>query len=363
MPAAVRAAVAAGAAAVSADARRGGNPFAAAARALLPRLEREVLPGLRAGAALDAMQEVYLRENVHAPAAYDPADAGSCAAAWRQPTLARTLDQAFAAYAAQPFLGLPTRARGYTHLTFAEVHALAQAAGSGLLGILDDLGVVAALEVAGDRPTVAICANNRVEWCLADLGCFYHGVKSVPLPRAGDVDALAFMINHSETSVVVCSLETLPVLRGVLASCPRVASVVLMDFRPMPADPVDFDDAVAAALAQPLPGDIPLMSFTKAVIARGQAYPLAPLPFKETDMAGLFYTSGSTGRPKGVVLSYENWTVNLSISYRPPKPFVMVSYLPLAHGTERTLYLVRGLKMVAACGAASNPGYACRLLW
>ncbi len=59
-----------------------------------------------------------------------------------------------------------------------------------------------------------------------------------------------------------------------------------------------------------------------------------------TELATIIYTSGTTGRPKGVMLSHENILTNAEAVQKhiPAYPQdIFLSFLPLAHGFERTV--------------------------
>jgi long-subunit acyl-CoA synthetase (AMP-forming) len=162
----------------------------------------------------------------------------------------------------------------------------------------------------GDK--IAILAKNSAEWVLADLAIAMAGLVSVPIYPTASADNIAYIIGHSEARAI---------LVGKL----------------------DEPEAIAKAIPRSLPS-VALPYPTVACQHRWQdlvdsAEPIADLyrPKAEEPMT-ILYTSGSTGKPKGVVISYGAYVygcnaalakVGLSAGDR------MLSYLPLAHVTER----------------------------
>ena len=64
------------------------------------------------------------------------------------------------------------------------------------------------------------------------------------------------------------------------------------------------------------------------------------IPLDPGDVATIIYTSGTTGRPKGVMLSHHNILANAEAVQKliPAYPTdIFLSFLPLAHGFERTV--------------------------
>jgi len=69
------------------------------------------------------------------------------------------------------------------------------------------------------------------------------------------------------------------------------------------------------------------------------------------EMATIIYTSGSTGKPKGVMTSYKAMTdtsIGISKRLNITSDDRYLSYLPVAHGMERWLGMVR-LRLVCPC--------------
>jgi hypothetical protein len=79
------------------------------------------------------------------------------------------------------------------------------------------------------RDYLGICAANRPEWVIADLACMLHGIISVPMYcLLSDYD-VAFIVNNTKISVVVCDKEMLPKFLRLRSECPSLRHVVCMD--------------------------------------------------------------------------------------------------------------------------------------
>lgn len=168
---------------------------------------------------------------------------------------------------------------------------------------------------------------------MADLGCFLKGIVSVSVAREMDDETTAYILQHADVSVVVCSADTLDRFIRISPQCPKLHTLVVMDLCVPPGR-----DEFMSRANQPMASTVRLVPMSE-LLANGHQHPVAPLSHSEDDIATIIYTSGSTGRPKGVVLSYLKWNRTLSAKYSPTNPYVICSFQPLAHAGERTLYL------------------------
>jgi long-chain acyl-CoA synthetase len=155
----------------------------------------------------------------------------------------------------------------------------------------------------GDR--VAIVMRNRPEYLEAMLGIWHAGLVAVPVNARLHRDEIAYIVDHSETAVVLT------------------------------------DDDHASDV-EPLVGAVP--SLRAAVVAPGErwdritgASPVALLDRRPDDPAWLFYTSGTTGRPKGATLTNRNLLM-MTLSYfadiDPVSPTDCILHAaPISHGS------------------------------
>ena len=204
--------------------------------------------------------------------------------------------------------------RGYTWAEAAErVYAIA----AGLM----DLGV---------RPEdrVAIAANTRVDWILADLGIMCAGAATTTVYAQTNADETAYILADSGSRVLIAEdAEQLAKVREQRGRLPELEHVVVIE----------------AADAQPAEGDPEGWVLSLAELAeRGAAYlEKKPNCVKETiaslrpeQLATLIYTSGTTGRPKGVRLRQDTWSYMgyaiEGVSMLEPTDLQYL-WLPLAH--------------------------------
>jgi acyl-CoA synthetase (AMP-forming)/AMP-acid ligase II len=180
------------------------------------------------------------------------------------------------------------------HATWGELAARAAGAAGGLRA---EFGLS-----PGDR--VAIWMRNRPEYLEALFGIWHAGLVAVPVNARLHRNELAYILEHSESAVVVT-------------------------------------DAEHAGDVEPLVGSI--ASLKAAVAAPGERWgrliaspPVALAERGPQDPAWLFYTSGTTGRPKGVTLTHRNLLM-ASLSYFADIDQVMpedsiLQAAPLSHG-------------------------------
>ena len=181
----------------------------------------------------------------------------------------------------------------------------------------------------GDR--VALVAENRPEWVVADFAIMSVGALSVPAYVTNTVEDHRHVFATSGAAAVIVSRP--PLAARVLAAANQVASVRIV---------------IAIGPATGQASTVDLLSWSD-VLAQGEAAPddiaarvaeLAP-----DDVASLIFTSGTGGAPKGVMVTHRNILANCRGAYRLLETLglgdeVFLSFLPLSHSYERTAGLM-----------------------
>jgi long-chain acyl-CoA synthetase len=202
-------------------------------------------------------------------------------------------------------------------LSWREVAEQASAIAAGLY----DLGVR-----AEDR--VAILANTRVEWVLADLGIMCAGAATTTVYPNTEPDDAAFIVRDSGSKVLIAE-DAAQAAKIADKDLPELIAVVVID--------------------GPAPDDAGRTSLTLAALEeRGRAV-LAERPnliteivdaIEPDDLATLIYTSGTTGRPKGVELLHAGWVwqglMQAELGILRPDDLQYL-WLPLSHSFGKTL--------------------------
>ena len=160
---------------------------------------------------------------------------------------------------------------------------------------------------------IAILAKNCAEWIMTDLAIMMTGHISVPIFATAGTETIQYVLNHADVKVVF--IGKLDDADNQIAAIPEEIKTVAFPYPGIKAD-----EYWAEFL------DCPAMTDS-------------PVP-NATDLMTIIYTSGSTGHPKGVMHTFDSmsWagTVgrgDLSLSQQDR----LLSYLPLAHITERVL--------------------------
>jgi long-chain acyl-CoA synthetase len=169
-----------------------------------------------------------------------------------------------------------------------------------------------------------IMARNAPEHVIADLGIVHAGGAAISVYNTLAPEQVEYMANNSEATVAFVEDQGfLAKFLAIRESTPDLRHIILIRGE-APDGVVTWDSLVAKGreLYAADPG-----SFTASWRAVGPE-----------DTVSLIYTSGTTGPPKGVVYSHYNilWTLD-SINNRffHLEPQKLVSYLPLAHVSER----------------------------
>ena len=175
----------------------------------------------------------------------------------------------------------------------------------------------------GDR--VAILAENRWEWAVADFAALALGAVDVPIYPTLTAEQVGVLLADSGTRVAVVSSRQQYDKVASVRSKTAVEKIVLMD-----------DDGVAdAVLMSSLLKDADALGTERDAAFDRTAYDVAP-----DDLATLIYTSGTTGEPKGVMLTHGNIASNVNYSlagFEISQSDACISFLPLSHVTARHL--------------------------
>jgi long-chain acyl-CoA synthetase len=186
------------------------------------------------------------------------------------------------------------------------------------------MGVVRALRERGishgDR--VAILAENRPEWTIADFAILIAGAATVPIYATLTAEQISFLLRHSGAKTAFVSTEMQLAKLRAIQSETFVESIIMMDSTAPNSSTLSMSAIMDAGPSQRVPE---LDALAKEI--------------DPDDLATLIYTSGTTGVPKGVILTHGNIASNLSVSldefdFRADSDLA-VSFLPLSHITAR----------------------------
>ena len=158
---------------------------------------------------------------------------------------------------------------------------------------------------------VAILSKNCAEWFIADLAIMMAGYVSVPIYATAGQDTIRYVLTHSNCRAIFVGK-------------------------------LDEPDTQCAAI----PAGIEKLAFPYHAIKESISWQQLQMhpPLEGTPVPGagetmsIVYTSGSTGNPKGVVITVGSyaWSCNaLAQALNVGTDERMLSYLPLAHITER----------------------------
>ncbi len=188
----------------------------------------------------------------------------------------------------------------------------------------------------GDK--LAIIAENRPEWTIADMAMACLGAVNVPIYPTLTAKQIEFIFNDAEVKIaIVSNTLQLSKLLKIKSEVKTLQRTIIMSEK----GDVNETDAIR---------------FSK-VYELGREYEknkpnflVEQLHQSPDDLLTIIYTSGTTGNPKGVMLTHRNLVSNIHAAAEVI-PFgetdVLLSYLPLCHSFER----MAGYYTAMACGA------------
>ncbi len=161
----------------------------------------------------------------------------------------------------------------------------------------------------GDR--VAYLAPNTLEMLEGFYGVFQIGGIIVPLNTRLKPEDYLFILNHSETKVLVCDQELYHQIAPIREKLQTVENV-LIHYADDSCEDIHYDRWLTQFSGDPI--ERPEMD--------------------EQDVCSLLYTSGTTGNPKGVMLTHRNNYIHaLSVQHhlRVSDKDVLLHILPMFH--------------------------------
>ncbi|TKB47972.1 AMP-dependent synthetase [Ferrimonas sediminicola] len=226
------------------------------------------------------------------------------------------------------------RQRQLHDYSWSQVHQMAHR----LAGALHKLGFE-----RGDK--IAILSKNCAEWFITDLALMVGGFISIPIYPTANVDTIGYVLEHSGAKGIFL---------GKLDDGPEQEPAI-------PAGTLRLGMGYEGITTQYQWHQ--LLEMAEPVETR---YPDAD------EVMTIIYTSGSTGNPKGAVMTFGafSWAADRLTQHLggTPKDRV-ISYLPLAHITERayifgssiaggcTVYFVESLDTFVEDVQVANPDF------
>jgi long-chain acyl-CoA synthetase len=189
----------------------------------------------------------------------------------------------------------------------------------------------------GER--VALIAEGRRDWVVAELAVLYSGAINVPVSVKIDENAdLKFRLAHSGCKMVICSAGQREKITDVRNDLPDLEKIILLD-KPSALRPDEI--FIEEVINQ---GDAWLKENRSAFKTRRNA-------IRENDCANICYTSGTTADPKGIMLTHRNYTSNVEQSTALlyiPEHYVSLLILPWDHAFAHTAGIYTLMKNGAA---------------
>lgn len=188
----------------------------------------------------------------------------------------------------------------------------------------------------GDR--VAIIAENRWEWAIADFAILALGAADVPIYPTLTGEQIADLLQDSGTRIAFISTRKQFVKLAAVRNRTPLERIVIMDSADAPDGAIPFAALIAEADERGTQRDEQFDSLARSI--------------EPSQLATLIYTSGTTGEPKGVMLTHGNIAANQNtcareFSFGPSD--ACISFLPLSHITARALDYVmyaRGAQVI-----------------
>ena len=224
-------------------------------------------------------------------------------------------------------------------LTFSEVNTKANQ----IANLLSKLGVN-----KGDK--VSVYMPNSLEICLAWFGILKNGSVMVPINTAYVMDFLQYIIESSDSKVIIIAEEFMDRLKNIQDRIPLIENVIVW-----PRESKDKLELMGYEGSK-------VQSWNDFVQNGGQEEPNVELT--HLDHARLMYTSGTTGRSKGVVrpcaADYSS-AMNYSLVMDLTEDDTVFTCLPLFHSNGMVMGVYPA--MIQGCKVVVEEKYSASNFW
>jgi long-chain acyl-CoA synthetase len=242
-------------------------------------------------------------------------------------TLPALFEESLKKYAHNPLVWEKQNGK-YEALSYQDIYKKVKATAIALL----DLGIQ-----KGDR--IALLAEGRSEWLIAELAMFYIGAVDVPLSvKINEPVDLQFRIEHSQCVAVIASHRQIDKVRAIKGNLPTLKHLVLIGSKDQSSE----GELVFSELEKK---GLDLFDNYESKFNEGWKN------IQENDLANIVYTSGTTADPKGIMLSHRNYTANIEQSnslVTVKEDFTSLLILPWDHAFAHTVGLYTLIKYGAS---------------
>ncbi|KAH3767667.1 long-chain fatty-acid-CoA ligase FadD9 [Pelomyxa schiedti] len=181
--------------------------------------------------------------------------------------------------------------------------------------------IACGLNLRGIKPrsVVGVCAENRLEWVVADFASLMGSMVFVPIQTVLPVSDLGFIIHESKINALFVSSSCLPSILEALKGAEGTSPLLVL-----------LDDTAAP------PEGFPTVTFQQ-LVKEGEPTEnsFTAVSTEPSALSNILYTSGSTGRPKGVLFTEEKWCKFMKFPLTL-KNAILYAYLPLSHTAGRS---------------------------
>ena len=167
---------------------------------------------------------------------------------------------------------------------------------------------------------VAILGKNTAEWFISDFAIVAAGMIPAPIYFTAGTDTIRFILGHSGAKAII--LGKLDDVEAAREAIPEGMITIAQPYDTLPCDH-HMTDLIAA--------NKPLAQVDQRAM---------------DDIFSLVYTSGTTGNPKAIVTTFRNIGYGAEVAAEHlnyNENDRLLSYLPLAHITERAVLQYAGL--------------------